>query len=87
VVTSTVSGEGKSTVALNLALALGQLGNVLLIDADMRRPSLARQLGRDTRTPGLTDLVAGTVKVTECIHAVPGDIHVLFAGSTVPPIR
>jgi len=85
VVTSTMSGEGKSTVAVNLALALGQLGKVLLIDADMRRPSLAKQFGRDSRAPGLTDLVAGTANVTEYIHKVPGDIHVLFAGSTVSP--
>jgi capsular exopolysaccharide synthesis family protein len=85
VVTSTMSGEGKSTVALNLALALGQLGNVLLIDADLRRPSLAKLFGQDNKTAGLTDLVAGTAKVSDCIRAVPGGIHVLFAGSTVPP--
>ena len=85
VVTSTVSAEGKSTVALNLALALGQLGHVLLIDADLRRPAMARVFGLDSSTPGLTDLVAGTAKVTECIRTVPGDIHVLCAGSTLPP--
>ena len=86
VVTSTMNGEGKSTVALNLALALGQLGKVLLIDADMRNSGLATLFGLDSRTPGLTDLVAGTVAVDECIiHKIPEDIHVLCAGSTVPP--
>jgi len=85
VVTSTVSGEGKSTVAVNLALALGQLGTVLLIDADLRRAALAKLFGLDSKTRGLTDLVAGTAKVTECIRTMPGDIHVLCAGSTIPP--
>lgn len=84
VVTSTVSGEGKSTTALNLAFALGGLGNVLLIDADLRRPSLAKNLGLDSNSKGLTDLVQGTDKVSECIHHVSGDIHVLPAGSTPP---
>jgi succinoglycan biosynthesis transport protein ExoP len=84
-ITSSVNGEGKSTVALNLALALGQLGKVLLIDADMRNSGLATLFGLDSRTPGLTDLVAGTFEVEECIRKIPEDIHVLCAGSMVPP--
>ncbi len=85
VVTSTVNGEGKSTVAFNLALALGQLGKVLLIDADLRNSALATLFGLDPRTPGLTDLVSGAATVEECVHKNPEDVDVLFAGSTVPP--
>ena len=84
-VTSTLPGEGKSTVSFNLAQALGELGTVLLIDADLRRPTLAKQLGKNSRTPGVTDLVAGKATVKQCLHVMPGGVRVLFAGSTVPP--
>lgn len=84
VVTSSVPAEGKTTVASNLALALGQMERVLLIDADMRRPSLAKEFGLE-RSVGLAELVAHTQEIDECIYSPEGlGIDVLPAG-TVPP--
>lgn len=83
VVTSSVPGEGKSTVAANLAFALGQMEKVLLIDADMRRPTLAKNFGFAVGTPGLANLIAGTAKLEECIKHVDG-VDMISAGA-VPP--
>jgi capsular exopolysaccharide synthesis family protein len=85
VVTSSVPEEGKTTVSYNLACALGQVKKVLLIDADMRRPKIARLIGRDPRHPGLADLVAGQAQISQCVlHHEKAGIHILPAG-TVPP--
>lgn len=83
VVTSSVPGEGKTTVATGLALSLGQMERVLLIDADMRRPTLARQFGIEAGAGGLSALMAGNVKFADCVHSAHG-IDVLTAGA-VPP--
>ena len=83
VVTSSIPGEGKSTVAANLALALGQMEKVLLIDADMRRPTLAKNFDFPVGTPGLANLIAGTAKLDDCLKQI-GGIDILCAGS-VPP--
>jgi succinoglycan biosynthesis transport protein ExoP len=85
VVTSSVPEEGKTTVSFNLAGALGQVKKVLLIDADLRRPKIGKLLGKQSKQPGLADLVAGQAQISQCVFfdERPG-IHVLTAG-TVPP--
>lgn len=85
VVTSSVPGEGKTTVASNLALTLGQMEKVLLIDADMRRPSLSSDYELGENIKGLSELVANTASAKECIYRLPErGIDVLPAGS-IPP--
>jgi capsular exopolysaccharide synthesis family protein len=84
-VTSSIPGEGKTSVATNIALALGQVRKVCLIDADMRRPTVARVLGVDSISKGLSNLVSGSDPTTECMHFNKDlGIHVIPSG-VVPP--
>lgn len=84
-VTSSVPEEGKTTVAMNLAFALGHLKRVLLIDADMRRPTIGKQLGQDPSELGLSNFVSGNAPLSKCMFQVPGtNVHVMPSG-IVPP--
>lgn len=66
-ITSSVPGEGKSTASINLAYSLSQLERVLLIDADMRRPTIAKSAGFERNVPGLSNLITQTVPAKQCI--------------------
>jgi capsular exopolysaccharide synthesis family protein len=81
-ITSSQPQEGKTTVSLNLACSLAQLGrNVLLIDADMRRPNCARQLGVEARH-GLSAFLRGTVDFDSLLTATPVQhLSLIHAGS------
>ncbi len=66
-ITSSVPNEGKSTVALNLARSFSEMEKVLLIEADMRHPTVSKNLNLDAHRPGLSNLLAKTHQINECI--------------------
>lgn len=74
-VTSATPGEGKTTVALNLALAEAAAGNmsVVLVEADLRRPALRQRLAL-TRGPGLSEILSRNATIDEALTSceIPG---------------
>lgn len=70
-VTSATEGEGKSTTAANVAVALARTGRrVVLADLDLRRPSIERFFGLKG-SPGLTDVARGIFRLESAIVRVP----------------
>lgn len=84
-ITSSLPGEGKSTIATNLAIAIAQSGqSVCLIDADLRRPMVSEYLGLD-RNAGLTTALVGAAEPNDLIqHWGEDQLYVLTSGQ-VPP--
>jgi polysaccharide biosynthesis transport protein len=86
VITSAEESEGKSTVAVNLSCALSAVGRkVVLIEADMRRPSAAAQLGVHSDAPGLSDLLISEGDLSEYLVTRPGDPNLAILPSGVNP--
>jgi capsular exopolysaccharide synthesis family protein len=85
VVTSSVPDEGKSTTAVNLALAFAEMGHrVVLIEADMRRPRVADYLGVEGAV-GLSNVLAGQVSVDDVLQPW-GQYHLqVLPSGFVPP--
>jgi receptor protein-tyrosine kinase len=84
VVTSPVQGDGKSSVAINLALSLASAQiKTLLIDGDLRRPRVAQTLGL-VPDVGLTNVLLGKVTIDVAIQEHASGLEVLASGTTPP---
>ena len=84
VITSSNPGEGKSTTEGNLALTLAKgEAKVLLVDCDMRKPSVHKNF-RITNTYGISDILLQKKKVTEVAYSYNKNLSIITAGK-VPP--
>ena len=86
VVTSSISGEGKSFISFNLALIYARTGKkVLLIEMDLRKPKLSRLLNMDN-TNGYTNYIVNNGDINKYIQQLPINEHLYFLSSgPVPP--
>ena len=95
-VASAAPGDGKTTVARHLAGAAARVGaHVLLVEADLRRPTIAQQLDVSSG-PGLSDVLIGAAMLNDAVQSVAIDqssgdgspertLDVLVAGAALPP--
>ncbi|WP_413452519.1 polysaccharide biosynthesis tyrosine autokinase [Georgenia phoenicis] len=85
VVTSSVPGEGKTTTAINLAASLADAGaRVILVDADLRRPSVAKYMGFEGRV-GLTTVLIGRANVEDVVQPWQGTSLDILPSGQIPP--
>ena len=86
-VTSTLPNEGKSVLSINLAITLAENGaRVLLIDADLRNPSIHRYLRvKDGHSHGLSTILSGEKELSDCVFFHPKYQFSFIVAGSVPP--
>jgi capsular exopolysaccharide synthesis family protein len=84
-VTSPGSGEGKSITAANLALTMAQeQRQVVLVDANLRKPSVSALFGLETDGPGLSEVLAGEATLDDALVYLPEYRLTVLAAGAVP---
>jgi succinoglycan biosynthesis transport protein ExoP len=85
VITSSIPSEGKTTTAANLAIALADSGaQVVLIDADLRRPKIASYMGLEGAV-GLTDVLIARAELADALQPWGRSNLVVLPAGTIPP--
>ncbi len=83
VITSSIPGEGKSTVSSNIAMSLGDTHKVLLIDADLRRPKVSGAMELESKSKGLSELISEKADPSDCYYKVgSNNLHVMPIGKS-----
>lgn len=86
-VTSSISGEGKSFVSVNLAAVLALSGKkVALLEFDLRRPRIMRNLGFEKPTKGIANILLGAATIEDVLYQMPGfdNMHIYPSGIVAP---
>lgn len=83
-VTSALSGEGKTTFCTNLAFAHAQTKRTLLIDCDLRNPQIGLRLGLPVDAKGISNLVSGGADLKDCVHAISGSPLLVMPAGDLP---
>lgn len=84
-ITSSLAGEGKSTLSANVAAAMAEAGQrTLLVDADLRRPRLASLLALEPAV-GLTSVLLGDARTPEVTQGTAGSALHILASGPIPP--
>jgi capsular exopolysaccharide synthesis family protein len=81
---STYSGEGKTTIALNTSLAFSKIGKVILIETDIRRPSVLNIISKteEVKKPGFSDIIQGNVSFSDTLTDLPGtEVKLMTSGT------
>lgn len=85
-ITSANPKEGKSTIASNIAVSLAHAGNkVILVDCDLRRPSIDSMFGTDHTAKGLTNYLSGVVTLNEIMTTQEGSGLKVITSGPIPP--
>ncbi|MGP8306058.1 GumC family protein [Vibrio sp. YIC-376] len=83
--TSAIPKEGKTSTSINIAVSFSTMEKVLIIDCDLRRPSLAKRFNIPESNPGLTNILSMDTAIKDCVVRIEeANLDVLPAG-IIPP--
>ena len=84
-ITSSKKDEGKTTVLSNLGVSFAKIDKkVLLIDADLRNPSISKMFDT-SNTQGLMDILLGKKNIQDCVKKTKQENLYILTGGTIPP--